>query len=702
MTGLMERLLSPELRANPEYQSALVRLGIWFFSVSYMGLAALTGYYEVDGGFFSALFGGVLVVFLGLFVSVVRRPDWPARRYAGLVVDVGATSLAIFLTEDAISPFYLLYVWLFISYGTRYGETHLKVASVLSVLAYNIVLLALEEWQRHTFEAFFFLLLLVILPMYQRSLLQKVHEARAEAERANQAKSDFLATMTHELRTPLSGVIGMTRLLDSTRLDVEQRDYVHSISTSAQLLQALIGDVLDLSKIEARKLELESVLFDLRDLLLEVCNACESQALAKGLELICSVDPRLPRELVGDPLRLRQILFNLVGNAIKFTEHGEVLVRARLSPSDEASSRHQLCLEVRDTGIGISADKLAKVFDSFWQADDSTSRHYGGTGLGTTIARDLTRLMNGRIEVVSEVGRGSTFTVWIPLSPEAEVSAPDVMIGTPDDRRVLVYEPNVTARDEVHTTLDGLALKWQSMDSIGQLGRIAEKKESVALAIIADSPAGEDLEAVRGLLNRVLGRDVPVIYLCYYSRRRDCRNHHEHCINKPFAADRLRARVARILRGDVGVVGERTVQTPTTDSVAENKRLDVLVAEDNDIAGRVISALLDQRGHRVTLTRNGEETLGRLREARFDIAFVDLRMPRVDGLEFTRAVRSGDAGSRGLPIVALTANVAEDVKHEALAAGMDEFLTKPVETEALDAVLERFCGSSASGHSSAG
>ncbi len=685
----IKRLVAPELRSNPEYQSAIVRLGLWFFSVIYIGLGAATGYYLVDHLYYVFFFGAFLLVFLGLAVSVVLRPDWPERRWVALVADVAGASLAIFLTKEAISPFYLLYIWLFISYGTRYGETHLKVASVLSVVAYNMVLIALDEWQQHTFEAVFFLMLLVMLPLYQYSLLRKVHEARQEAERANRAKSDFLATMTHELRTPLSGVIGMTRLLESTSLSPEQRDYVHSVSTSAQLLSALIGDVLDLSKIEAKKLRLESVPFDLREAVREVCAACDHQALDKGVELICRVDRRLPEQMQGDQLRLRQILFNLVGNAAKFTEQGEIVVSARLAEAHESLPRPHCYLEVRDTGIGIPKDKVDAIFESFWQADDSTTRRFGGTGLGTTIARDLTHLMGGSIGVDSEEGEGSRFWVRLPMLPANFTAAESEPADTLRGRHVLIYETHPVSRAVIAEVCESLGMDWSGMDRLGQLGSLAAGTERpVDLVIIADSPSGEDLESIESLLHRVFEKQVPVLSLAYNSRlvaRGGCC---EHCLHKPFLARDLERRILELLQ-DVPPRG--TEQPRELPALAEPESgLHILVAEDNTIAAKVILAFLDKQGHRATLTKDGEETLNRVSAENFDMAFVDLRMPKLDGLEFTRRYRASEADGRSMPIIALTANAAEDVKFEALNAGMDDFLTKPVTPEDLAGVIGRY------------
>jgi two-component system sensor histidine kinase RpfC len=688
--------LLARLRANPELQSALVRLGFWLFGVSYVGLGALTGYYRVDFDYFFAFFTVYLLLFVAMLASVLTRPEWEARRYVGLALDITAVSLAIFLTREAISPFYLIYIWIFISYGTRYGRTYLVVASIVSVLAYNLVLVALNEWHKHTYEAVFFLLLLVALPLYQHSLLRKLRLARREAELANKAKGDFLAVMTHELRTPLTGVIGMANLLQSTRLTPEQREYVDSIAGSAEVLRALIGDILDLSKIEARRLHLEAISFDLRPAILEVCSSLQSQALSKGLELIVRIDPDLPAEVSGDLLRVRQILFNLLGNAIKFTEQGEVSVRASVAPAGAELDRPHLLLEVTDTGVGIPRDKLAAIFDSFCQADDSTTRRYGGTGLGTTIARDLTRLMGGSIGVESEIGRGSRFWVRLPVLDGVRAVAPR------RQRRLaglqaLVYEPNASSRRLIMDICAAEGMDCQVADDLSRLSRMTDPAQRPDLLIIADIPARLDLPALLALLRRVVGAEVPHLFLTYSARRSDEQAECASCLNKPFLAESLVKQVLHVLGHEPPDVQSRPPDPSMPDEALQDKApIDgqILLAEDNEIAAKVISTLLGKQGFRVTRVRDGEEALRRAQESSFAVAFIDLRMPKIDGIEFTRARRASESPGEHLPIVALTANAAEDARTQCLAVGMDDFLAKPVKPEELTAIVRRYAAAS--------
>jgi two-component system sensor histidine kinase RpfC len=682
--------VSPQLRGNPEFQSAIVRLAMWLFGAVYVGLGAATGYYRVDLDYYFALFAGYLALFVAMLVSVVLRPVWPGRCYVGLTMDITGVSLAIFLTQEAISPFYLLYIWIFISAGTRYGRSPLIYASLVSVVAYNLVLVELGEWQRHTFEAVFFLLLLVLLPLYQYSLLRKVQEAREEAERANKAKGDFLAVMTHELRTPLTGLLGMSDLLRATRLDAEQRGYVESITSSAKVLQALVGDVLDMSKIDARKLRLELVPFDLRATVMDVCSALTPQAINKALELIVRFDPGVPASYVGDALRVRQILFNLIGNAVKFTERGEVRVTVARTAGDDADLPQLLSIEVEDTGIGISAERLGTIFESYVQAEESTSRRYGGTGLGTTITRDLTRLMGGRIGAESQLGRGSRFWVRLPLPAPAGGRAA-VREPRLRGRRALVYEENATARQLVREMLENEGAQCLAVAEAGEVSGSAGATGGFDLLIIADSPAGKDLGALLRHFERQLGGGCPHLFLTYSARHPESGDGCGNCLDKPLLAEDLIDAVSFVLEPSRRAVGETP---PDAEAAGDRPQpladLSVLVAEDNEIAATVIVTLLAKQGASVTRVRDGVEALTKARQGGFALAFVDLRMPRLDGLEFARAFRAAEPPGARLPIVALTADAAEDAKVHCLAAGMDAFLGKPVKPHELFAMARRF------------
>ena len=680
---MFELLLPSELRRNPEFQSAWVRMGLWLFSASYIGLGIWTDYYAVDIVHYFLFFGFYFLVFLGLLISVYLIPITTVRRYITLVTDVSATSVAIFLTKEAISPFYLLYIWIFVSYGTRYGKRSLSIASILSVVAYNLVLIALNEWQKHTFEAFFFLLLLAVLPFYQYSLLRKVHDARREAERANKARGDFLATMTHELRTPLIGVVGMARLLQTTPLDTEQQEYLHSIKSSAQLLRSLIGDILDFSKIDANKLELESAPFDIRELLIGINSALAVEAQEKQVELLCRVSPAVPRDLLGDKLRVSQILFNMLGNAIKFTDRGVVCLTLSVVPATSEVTVTHVLFEVRDTGIGIPEAELERIFDMFWQADGSSTKRFGGTGLGTTVARDLCRRMNGWISVTSQVGQGTTFSIRLPLLPEKggslDVKPPQLL-----DKRLLLLETNPIALEVQLEAATDLGLSVVPVNGLAELETMTET--GFDLALVCDSLTGVDLNPVMERIETVIAPGIPILMAGYRGRSLGLRVQPSGRLMKPFIADQLAQAILNLSQyQDVGEGYQVREGAESSDS-----GIRILLAEDNAIAAKVLQTLLMRKGHQVVLAKDGAEALAVASKGGFHLAFIDLRMPHMDGLEFTRRYRAQEPEAMHMPILALTANSAEDVLTQCKEVGMDGFLNKPVEPDQLDSVIARY------------
>jgi two-component system, sensor histidine kinase RpfC len=692
MKGLIERIgLSPQLANNPEFQSALVRISACLFGASYIALGAATEYYRVDVPYYLVLFGIYLASNVGFLISIARRPQWPARVYVGICLDVVAISLAIFITREAISPFYLLYILVFISAGTRFGKHHLMVASLAAVIAYNIVLVALDGWGRHTFEAIFFLVLLVLLPLYQFSLLRKVQDARAEAEKANRAKGDFLAFMTHELRTPLTGVIGMAELLKGTRLDAEQHDYVESIAGSADVLATLIGDILDFSKIDARQLVLERLPFDPRIPVREVCGALAHRARSAGLELICDLAPDVPRLVLGDQLRVRQILLNLLGNAVKFTEHGQVMLRVSMRPAEAGLERPHLLFEVADTGIGIAEEKLPHLFESFRQADESTTRRFGGTGLGTTIARDLTLLMGGAIGVESALGRGSRFWIRLPLldeMPSAGAESHPRLV----DRRILILERNDSCRALARAAFEREGAGCIALAGPDALEGIDLLENKVDLVVMADHPKGLDFDAALAAVAARRGGTLPCLFTVYPGHRPQGLSTAYRCLIKPYLAEDLIAAAEALFEpvlspSDKPQSGMVDAPAPGLAPVANASRSRVLVAEDNEIAARVITSFLGRMGFEPTRVADGEAALAEALSGRYGIAIVDLRMPKLDGIGFARRYRE-QAPDRPMPIVALTANASADIKQTCLASGMDAFLSKPVRPDDLRRMLE--------------
>lgn len=532
-----------------------------------------------------------------------------------------------------------------------------------------------------------------------RTYARDLEAARMRAEEATRAKSEFLAKISHEIRTPMNAMIGMTELALATRITREQREYLSAIQGSADALLALVNDLLDFSKIEARKLQLDHVAFNLRDALEDTMRVMAPRAHQKGIELACHIHPDVPDALVGDPLRLRQIVVNLVGNAIKFTEHGEVVLQVGAESSSNGSA--ELRFSVSDTGIGIPPEKQAVIFEAFSQADSSTTRRYGGTGLGLTISAQLVELMGGRLSVESRPGGGSTFhfTARFEIQQPGMAKAPArwrTLTGLP----VLIVDDNATNRRILEEVLSNWRMRPVAVE--GAVPALAALEKSLSAdrpfaVVLLDGhmPDMDGFTVAERISRDTRFAGIKLVMLTSAGQPEDiarCRKLGISAyLTKPIKQselfDVIVSAIGQPLAGGPRAPERRKKPWPV------RRGLRVLLAEDNEVNQLVATRILQKLGHRVTVVENGREALAAVQTGKFDLVAMDVQMPEMDGLDATIAIREWEktAGTH-IPILAMTAHAMKGDRERCLAAGMDGYTSKPIRIRELGQALARLVG----------
>ncbi len=658
-------------RPDTEHEQAFFRVAITVLVLFYLSGLSLFGVQS------ESVVHGLVVLSLFLFFSltmiaaIVVKPGISiTRRIVCMVGDMSVISYLHYYYGETTAPFYIIYLWVSSGYGLRYGNRYLAAATALAAIGFFIVVRYNDDWRDAQNMGWGLLIGLIVLPMYIASLLAKLSRALEAAEEANTAKSRFLANISHEIRTPINGVIGLLELLNNTLLTDKQRSMVNGAQSSAATLHHLIENVLDISKIEAESLVMTNELFDLHSMVNGVVGLFEYSALDKRLELIRRIDTHVPSQVYGDEFRLRQVLVNLVGNAIKFTNEGRVEVQ--LHVVDKTEEYVTLKLLVSDTGIGISEEAQAFIFEPFRQEDERITRSFGGTGLGMSIAKQLIELMGGTIKVESITGVGSTFTVEIRMK---YVKHPIVKaLHYPGGVKIISQKPHIITRAREYLK------EWAVECSVDtRLG--IPVNESV---VIIDEDVVPDISQLFVQYPSLRNRDV-ILYSEHLSEIDAWKFGYSTCVADLNDLELLYTVMHSLQRSSFDFEEQKYGTSEPGSGAAR-----ILVADDNRVNQEVTRSFLEQVGHTVSVFSDGQSALDALTSDEYDLAIIDMMMPGQSGLDVIKLYRH-ITGNRELPFIILTANVSADSRKSVESIGA-KYLTKPLRGNQLQKAVEDILG----------
>jgi len=670
-------------RPDSEHEQAIIRIVVVCGMYAYMLLAPFRPEERGSVLFWSTLlFVAGMASALAIFAHILWRPGiCPVRRVVGIVVDTVGINGAMLIGGHLTTPFYPLLLWIIFGHGFRYGNLYLFIAAGLSLVMFGFVLVANSDLRVYSSLDVALVLSLVVLPAYVSILLKKLTDALERAEAASRAKSRFLATMSHEFRTPLNAILGTTQLLAAEVGEAERREGMRTIETSAKSLLGMVDALLRLARIEAGRIEVVSQRFDLDVFLARILAMVRPAANAKGIDLRLELAPEVPSFVRAAEDSLEHVLLNLLANAVKFTREGGVVLRASLVR--EVGGGCRLRFEVQDTGIGIPEEARARIFERFVQADEETRVRFGGSGLGLAIARELVELVGGSIGVESVPGTGSTFWFEVPVETEGDAEGAAAEPVEPGEGGVVVFG----------NALGSLAVA-ERLEALGVRARIAASRASVfdhlahiegRRAILAIPPTdAAELRRLRDELRaRRPGEPIAIVALGIAAGPEA-----DLPVLAHLPADTDDRTLLRVLRAALPP-GTAPEQAPADGAAAGPgaRAARILLAEDNRVNQKVIARLLEHCGHEVEVVGDGQAVLERLETERFDLVILDVNMPDTSGIEVVKLLRFTHDPARLPPIVALSADATPETRNHCLSLGFTRYLTKPVSREALAATV---------------